>query len=160
MNISIQKITWKDAEELLSFEMENRVYFEQSVPSRGDDYYIPGVFLKRHRDLLQEQSKGISVFYLIRNKKQGIMGRINVVDVDSTSQLGFLGYRVGKEFTGLGVTSRALELLLADIDLIEVHAKTTRDNLGSQRVLEKNGFKQDGNSPIVDDGFIYFVRSR
>lgn len=41
---------------------------------------------------------------------------------------------------GQGVASRALALLLQDIDVRPVHARAASDNIGSLRVLQKAGF--------------------
>jgi len=157
MNISLEKLSFQDAEELYSFELKNRYYFEELVPSRGDDYYSYDFFIKRHQDLLKEQSEGNSTFYLIKNEVHEIMGRINVVDVDSTHQIGHLGYRIGKEFTGLGVATKAVALLLKNSVLREIHAKTTLINIGSQVVLEKNAFKKQVSAPD-DKEFVHYIR--
>ena len=44
MKIQLKACTALDAEELYVFELKNRTYFEQSIPSRGDDYYMPEIF--------------------------------------------------------------------------------------------------------------------
>ena len=84
------------------------------------------------------------------------MGRINFVDVDSTYQIGHLGYRIGKEFTGLGVASKAVALLLEDSVLKEIHSKTTQNNIGSQLVLKKNGFKKQVGA-FDDKEFVHYI---
>lgn len=48
MNIVIEKLKVTDIESLYEFEIENRIFFEEMVPSRGDDYYIPEVFKVRN----------------------------------------------------------------------------------------------------------------
>lgn len=157
MIISLEKLSFHHAEELYSFELKNRYYFEESVPSRGADYYNYKFFIKRHQDLLIEQSEGISTFYLIKNEVHEIMGRINLVDVDPVTKICHLGYRIGKEFTGLGVATKALALLLTDITVREIHAKTTLNNKGSQVVLEKNGFKKQKMGPN-DNEYVHYLR--
>jgi len=62
MNIIIEKLKVTDIENLYEFEIENRTFFEEMVPSRGDDYYIPEVFKVRNESLLDEQVKGLSFF--------------------------------------------------------------------------------------------------
>ena len=62
MNIQLSSCTAKDLEALYAFEIENRLYFEQSIPSRGDAYYLPETFKERHAALLQEQQDGSSFF--------------------------------------------------------------------------------------------------
>ena len=68
MDIYIEKLQVTDAEDLYKFELENRKNFEEMVPTRGDDYYNPEFFKKRHEALLEEQVQGDSYFYLIKDK--------------------------------------------------------------------------------------------
>lgn len=145
MDVFIEKLTGADADDLYKFELENRNFFEETVPTRGDDYYKPKVFKIRHETLLYEQAEGISNFYLIKDENSSILGRINLVDIDVSHKFAHLGYRVGHRHTGKGVAKKALELLLEIVgqqDVKQVKAMTTTNNIASQKVLEKNGFKQ------------------
>ena len=49
MDISIKKLEETDFEKLFEFELENRVYFEEIVPGRGEDYYHFDIFQKKNR---------------------------------------------------------------------------------------------------------------
>lgn len=151
MEISINSLQERDAEELFEFEKNNRLFFEQMVPSRGEDYYNFETFKIRHKELLTEQQENKSKFYLIRDNSDKIIGRINLVDIDTTNDIAEVGYRVGQEYGGKGIGARALKLLLeTEISVKKIKAKTTTNNIASQRVLEKNGFKQVSTS---DDEF-------
>ncbi|WP_226669870.1 GNAT family N-acetyltransferase [Metabacillus litoralis] len=166
MNISLEKLHLKDAQNLFAFERKNRTFFEELVPTRGDEYYHFDVFQKRHEDLLVEQDKGQSYFYLIKTSKGQICGRINIVDLDKTKKSGYLGYRIGKEYTGRGIASHALMLLLkvaSELGINELRAKTTTNNIGSQKVLEKNGFisVEISDEPFIMNGeYVWFVSYR
>lgn len=143
MNYYIELVKEQDAQALFQFEYNNRTFFEKMVPSRGEDYF--NHFSERHSQLLKEQSEGISYFYLIRNAIGEIAGRINLVDIDWENHAGSLGYRVGEAFTGKGVASSAVKLLLKEMEksnITEIHAKTTTHNIPSQKVLEKNDFER------------------
>ncbi|MFJ8515629.1 GNAT family N-acetyltransferase [Lysinibacillus xylanilyticus] len=151
MEISINSLQERDAEELFEFEKNNRLFFEQMVPSRGEDYYNFETFKIRHKELLTEQQENKSKFYLIRDNSDKIIGRINLVDIDTSNDIAEVGYRVGQEYGGKGIGARALKLLLeTEISVKKIKAKTTTNNIASQRVLEKNGFKQVSTS---DDEF-------
>ncbi|WP_026690454.1 GNAT family N-acetyltransferase [Alteribacter aurantiacus] len=144
MNIKLEELQAADAEDLYQFERDNRDYFETMVPSRGEDYYNVETFKTRLESLLDEQSKGQSYYYLIKNEDGLILGRMNLVDIDRSDHSAHIGYRVGKSYTGKGIAYRALELLLETLNKREVNqilAKTTTTNIGSKKVLEKNGFK-------------------
>ncbi|MCM3714726.1 GNAT family N-acetyltransferase [Alkalihalobacillus oceani] len=144
MDIILEILKQDDAKKLYEFELENRAYFEKMVPDRGEDYYHFDTYQIRHNALLEEQRKGQAIYYLIKDKNGLIIGRMNIVDIDLSRQLGFIGYRVGEAYTGKGIASRAVQLLLSIIDrqsITQISAKTTTDNIASQRVLEKNGFE-------------------
>lgn len=145
MDIYIELLTDKDAEELYRFEMDNRAFFEKMVPSRGEEYYHFATFKRILTELLKEQNEGISYFYLIRNADRAIVGRMNLVDIDKISQIGNIGYRVGESYIGKGIAQKALNLLLQralKYNVNELHAKTTIQNIASQKVLEKNEFSR------------------
>lgn len=145
MDIYIERLQVTDAEGLYKFELENRAFFEETVPTRGEEYYNPEIFKKRHEALLEEQAQGGAYFYLIKNEDSSILGRINLVDIDRFHKIGHLGYRVGQEHTGKGIANKALKKFIetiADKDIKQIKAETTTNNIASQRVLEKNGFEK------------------
>ena len=128
MDVFIEKLHVTDAEDLFNFEVENRTFFEKMVPTRGDEYYNFETFKKRHETLLKEQVIGSSYFYLIKDKHNSILGRINLVDIDKHKKIGYLGYRVGQVHTGKGIANKALKLLLeiiSDEDVKQIKATTT-----------------------------------
>lgn len=144
MDILIDKLQITDAEDLYKFELTNRIFFEEMVPARGDDYYKPEIFRNRYEELLDEQAEGSSYFYLIKDENGSILGRINLIDINISQRIGYLGYRVGQVHTGKGVANKALSLLLEtviDQDIMQIKAKTTTNNIASQKILEKNGFQ-------------------
>ncbi|SER57707.1 GNAT family N-acetyltransferase [Salipaludibacillus aurantiacus] len=144
MNIAIEKLKQSDAEKLFEFEGKNRTYFETMIPGRGDDYYEFETFIKRHTSLLEEHSKGVSYYYLIKDTRGFILGRINLADISEQSTIGYLGYRIGQAQAGKGIATKALGLFLnmmTDKGIKKIKAKTTTDNIGSQKILERNGFK-------------------
>lgn len=145
MDILLALLTPEDAVPLLAFECENRAFFESMVPGRGDAYYRSEVFQERHESLLGEQQRGGSRFYLIKGQDGTIVGRINLIGIEHQGRLWELGYRVGEAHNGKGVAAKAVSLLLAELPAIgieRVEAKTTEENMASQRVLEKNGFQK------------------
>ena len=161
MKISIKKLGETDFERLLTFELENRPFFETMVPSRGDDYYEYDKFILKNKALLEEQDRGISYFYLIKDEGGSILGRINLVDIDPVESIGSVGYRIGKVHTGKGIANHALKILLekaTELGVTHIKAMTTTDNIASQKVLEKNGFKKREASEEELE-FIYYIWS-
>lgn len=141
MTISLSLLQAEDAEDLFDFEVQNRQFFEQMVPGRGDDYYAWETFLERHRDLLNEQEDGLSQFYLVKDGTGKIAGRMNLIDIDKEKSVAEIGFRIGEAHVGKGIANSALkELLGAALPVKQIRAKTTTVNIASQKVLEKNGF--------------------
>ncbi|HFJ9437671.1 MULTISPECIES: GNAT family N-acetyltransferase [Bacillus] len=148
MKIYIELLKKKDAKDLFTFELTNKSFFETMVPNRGSQYFEFEYFQKLLDDLLIEQADGDSYFYLIRNEEKEIVGRINLVDIDTENRSSSLGYRVGEKFTKRGVATAAVKLVLnvaKNNGITEIHAKTTANNLASQIVLEKSGFSSFQN---------------
>ena len=165
MDIFIEKLHMTDADDLFNFEVENRTFFEEMVPTRGDEYYNLENFKKGLETLLEEQVIGSSRFYLIKDKDSSILGRINLVDIDEANKIGYLGYRVGEVHTGKGIANKALKLLVERVsneEIKQIKAHTTTNNIASQKVLEKNGFDRvstsseefDMNGQMVS--FVYY----
>ena len=55
-----------------------------------------------------------------------------------------VGYWIGKEYWGQGITTQALLEFLDQVPLRPLHASAAKHNRGSLRVLEKCGFKLIG----------------
>ncbi|MGI8314304.1 GNAT family N-acetyltransferase [Halobacillus mangrovi] len=145
MRIILETLSESDAKALYKFEMENRAFFEKWVPIRGEEYYKWEVYKTIHQSLLEEQFQGKSYFYLIKGEDEVILGRVNLIDVEASSKTGHLGYRIGEAYSGKGLVSKALGLLLEkvrELGVNHIEAKTTTSNIASRRILEKNGFTQ------------------
>ncbi|CAG9621502.1 hypothetical protein BACCIP111883_02275 [Sutcliffiella rhizosphaerae] len=160
MIIKLEKLAMTDATPLFEFESKNRSHFEKSVPSRGEKYYILEHFLEGLTDLLEEQNRQDSYFYLIKDEMGSILGRINIIDINRQQKVGHLGYRVGENAVGKGVASKAVAQILEqtkDLEIVSIKAKTTLDNIASQKVLEKNGFmRTDLLAETNDIDFVYY----
>lgn len=157
MNIKLNLLTKEDSLELFLFEKINKEFFEKMVPPRPESYFEFDGFKLIMDELVEEQDLKKSVFYLIKNESGDIVGRMNLVDIDWKLKSGEVGYRVGENFAGRGAAVKALQLMIAEAQrfgLIELKARTTVDNIPSQKVLEKNGF----NMVLVDDEkkFLYY----
>lgn len=141
--LSLQLVSVRDAAEIIAFERENRAYFAQFVPDRGDEYFIMDVMERFLADIEAEQARGECLLYLVRLGETGeLVGRVNLVDIQGASAS--LGYRVGARFGGKGYATEAVRLALQEAaarGIKTVKAMTTVSNVGSQIVLLRNGFQ-------------------
>lgn len=53
-------------------------------------------------------------------------------------------YWIGKQFWGMGITTKALEKNLNTENIKPMYGRVAFDNFGSQKVLEKCGFQKTG----------------
>jgi ribosomal-protein-alanine N-acetyltransferase len=92
--------------------------------------------------------------HLIRDETGQMIGRINLHRSPTTPAIKMeLGYRIGQVFQGQGVASQAVKEIIKiakdTYGLREIEAGTATDNIGSRRVLEKNGFQVIGEEKKV-----------
>ncbi|WED25250.1 GNAT family N-acetyltransferase [Vibrio sp. DW001] len=144
MEISLHLVRQKDAEALLKFEVDNKRWFEEHVPSREDRFYSLSGVKQQISDFLIEYDNGLMYPMLIKNDIGTICGRINLHRIDDKREHGEMGYRIGRSYTSQGVASSAvrklLTLLTKTSGLKYVNAIALVSNVGSNKILTKNGF--------------------
>jgi len=136
----LQLLRLDHAPALLAFERENRAYFAAVVPDRGDEFFAE--FDTQHAQLLAWQAEGTDYFHLLVTEGGLVVGRVNLVEVaDGSAEL---GYRIAQKAAGQGLATAAVrkvrELAATAYGLTRLHARVTRDNPASRKVLEHNGF--------------------
>lgn len=99
--------------------------------------------------LRQSKSDTEKVFAIDCNHELcGLIGLILQKDVYRKSAE--IGYWIGEPFWGKGIVTKAIELITTyafdELKLIRIYAGVFEYNVGSMRVLEKNGFLKEGIS--------------
>lgn len=105
--------------------------------------------LKRGR---QEAAEGTDFTFFIFVSESGrpvLVGGITLSNIRRrAAQFGTLGYWMGQQFAGRGLMTEAVRLVVAhafdQLLLHRVHAAFLPHNMASRRVLEKNGFREEG----------------
>ena len=89
----------------------------------------------------------------------GVTGLVRQSDV--YSKTAEIGYWIGEPFWNKGIATTAVRLLtdygLHSLDFIRIHTGVFEYNIGSMRVLEKNGYRKDGifNKSIFKNGQVW-----
>jgi [ribosomal protein S5]-alanine N-acetyltransferase len=140
-----------DAAEVLAFEEENRAFFETSINARPPDYYSLDSVRKAIDAALQEARTGTAFQYLVRNESGVMLARVNLTrERRDHFHSAELGYRVAESATGKGVAAEAVRQVVAlafnEHGLVRLEATTREQNVGSVKVLERNGFAQFGRA--------------
>ncbi|WP_161962495.1 GNAT family N-acetyltransferase [Nocardioides speluncae] len=145
--IRIVLLTTSDQDDLLAFEQTNREFFAKAVGDRGDAFFAE--FPRRLRSLVDENDQGRSLFFVIRDALDDVVGRVNLADIDTGEPE--LGYRIAEAAGGRGYATEAVRLAIraaAAAGVRRVKAKATADNHASHQVLLANGFRRlDGGEP-------------
>ena len=159
--VTLQLLKAEDAVDLLAFELINKEWFESFIEARDEDFFSEEG-IKDHIDFyLSEYEKGRIYPMILKNAQGTICGRANLYNINREKESGFIGYRIGEEFISQGLATYATKVLVdiarETLALSQLIATAATDNLASQRVLSKNGFKQVGFKPeftIVDGEII------
>ena len=145
MNIKIELTTFENIRDIYEFEVENRKYFESVLPPRPEKYFDFGTFETIMKEIIEEQLRGECYMHIIRDYTGKVVGRVNLHSIDVNQvKKAELGYRIGEKNQGKGYASEAVKLVVKQgfekYGLIKIEAGTSTENIGSQKVIEKNGF--------------------
>lgn len=109
------------------------------------------VFRARLARARREAMAGSELSFLIFQDggKEKLMGGVTLSNIRRrAAQQCYFGYWMGAEFARQGVMSRAVSMLVpfcfGEFGLHRLQAATLPHNLASRRVLEKNGFREEG----------------
>ena len=109
------------------------------------------VFSMRVRRARQEAEEGtdFTFFIFLNDENETLVGGITLSNIRRrAAQFVSLGYWMGQNHAGRGMMSEAVGTTLAftfeTLDLHRVHAAFLPHNIASRRVLEKNGFVEEG----------------
>ena len=147
----LQRLRAGHAQAVLAFELAYRAYVAMFISDRGDEFFDQ--FTEWHIALLVEQEAGLCACYVLVGDDGSVLGRFNLYDIrDGTA---VLGYRVAERVAGRGVATAAVRELCqraAPHGLRTLKAATSHDNVASQRVLAKAGFRPAGPADPADIG--------
>lgn len=159
--VTLQLLKAEDAVDLLAFELLNKEWFESFIEAREEDFFSENGVNEHVAFCLSEYENGKIYPMLLKDEQGAICGRANLYNINREKESAYIGYRIGEEFTGKGIATYAtkalIEIAKERLTLGTLMATASTDNLASQRVLTKNGFKQAGFRPeftIVDGEII------
>lgn len=136
---------------LYDFEIANRHFFESHINARPPDFYSRDGVAKSIRLALDDAVADRAYGYIVRTDANQVVARVNLTNVRRAHfHSAQLGYRVAESACGQGVASFSVATVLAEafgpLRLVRLEATARPENVGSVRVLERNGFSQFGRS--------------
>lgn len=144
MEIKLRPVTIEDAN--FTFEIKKDKEFRKHFPE-----FLLNETLEKEKKLIKNYIKGKKkkkeAMYIILADKEKV-GTLEIYKANLKHKRGSIGFCLKKEYWRKGIASKACELGLEKIKkefgLHTVEATTHPDNIGSQKVLEKNGFIKIG----------------
>ncbi|MCF8778834.1 GNAT family N-acetyltransferase [Vibrio sp. IRLE0018] len=143
--LHLRMLHGSDDAPLLAFEYENRYWFERFITPRE-----PSIFsekgIRKHIDYcLSEYGHKRMLPMIVESDEGAIVGRVNFHDIKFNRGVATLGYRFAENVAGKGIATQMVSKAMSVLQRLgfrRVLAVVASDNIASQRVLEKCGFRQ------------------
>jgi len=137
---------WRDLRRL------SRDFLKPFEPRWSESDLAPRVFSARLRRSREEVRAGTDYSFFLFTRVNGaeqLVGGITLSNVRRrAAQFVNLGYWMGQPYAGQGLMTEAVGLAVPfcfdTLGLHRIHAAFLPDNMASRRVLEKNGFREEG----------------
>ena len=146
--VLLRHLTADDAPALLAYMEENRRFLEQWEPVREEGFFTLDAqaadIEAAAEDTLADRRHAFGIFL-----DSELVGRIALSQIfRGIFQNAYLGYSIAERRNGQGLATEAvgvaMDFAFGDLGLHRVQAAVMPRNTGSIRVLEKNGFREEG----------------
>jgi [ribosomal protein S5]-alanine N-acetyltransferase len=146
--VSLRHLAADDAPALLAFMKENRAFLEQWEPVREKGFFTLDAQLAdieaSKADAAADHRHAFGIFL-----DSELVGRIALSQIfRGIFQNAYLGYSIAERWNGQGLATEAVGVVMRfafdDLALHRVQAAVMPRNISSIRVLEKNGFREEG----------------
>ncbi|WMM26339.1 GNAT family N-acetyltransferase [Tissierella sp. MB52-C2] len=144
-NICFKSLSTNDAEEIHSYASDEEVsrFIGWNLMNTLDETreYI--------ETMLKRESAGTHLYAsIVLKSTQAIIGTAMIFNFDQKSNHAEIGYVFHKEHWGKGYGSESVALMsdfaFRSLNLHKLHATVVDANIGSARILEKNGYELEG----------------
>jgi ribosomal-protein-alanine N-acetyltransferase len=151
-DITLRLPTMRDYEQWAALRRQSHEFLRPYEPRWSERDLARDIFayrLKRARIEAEEGTDYTFFVFLNDGARQVLVGGVTLSNIRRrAAQFANLGYWMGQQYSGQGIMSRAVSLLIPfvfeTLDLHRIHAAFIPTNAASRRVLEKNGFKEEG----------------
>ncbi|MCZ6886385.1 MAG: GNAT family protein [Alphaproteobacteria bacterium] len=145
-----QDTDWASWAELRNLSRDFLIPWEPTWPADG---LTRSAYRRRVRHYADEWQSGIGYAFFVFSRAEGALrGGITLSNVRrGVSQSGTLGYWIGAPFAGQGIMTEALgrvmDYAFGQLQLHRLEAACLPRNEASKKVLQKNGFREEGFAP-------------
>lgn len=144
--------TLADYKQWRAVRLESRQFLKPFEPRWTEADLSQQIYRKRLRRARKQSCEGEEFTFLIfttEGGKERLVGGITLSNIRRrVAQQVNLGYWMGVNDAGKGIMTRAVAAVIPyifnELALHRIHAACLPDNMPSRRVLEKNGFREEG----------------
>ena len=144
-NICFKSLSTNDAEEIHSYASDEEV-------SRFIGWNLMNTLDETHEHIeimLKRESAGTHLYAsIVLKSTQAIIGTAMIFNFDQKANHAEIGYVFHKEHWGKGYGSESVALMsdfaFRSLNFHKLHASVVDANIGSARILEKNGYELEG----------------
>ena len=139
-----------DAAELAALLSRNKYFWSKFEPIHRDEFYTEEIQHKKILESLQMLSLNREYSFGIYDQQSNkLIGHIALYAIKRLPySSAFIGYSLDEQYTKRGIATEAVSMLVQfafnKLKLHRVEAYIAPDNTASIKVIEKNGFKQEG----------------
>lgn len=141
-----------DFEQWHRVRRDSREFLRPYEPRWGESDLTRSVYLARLRRGREEARRGTDYAFFVYLREGGaetLVGGITLSNIRRrAAQYVNLGYWIGRDHAGKGLMTEAVGIVIPfvfdTLGLHRIHAAFLPGNVASRRVLEKNGFKEEG----------------
>ncbi|AIC92954.1 GNAT family N-acetyltransferase [Shouchella lehensis] len=143
--LSLQEVSQKDAESLFHIWSNPEITKFMNIPAMTN--VNQAMEMIQLFESLSREKKG-NRFTISLTETNTVIGSCGFNYLDYENDRGEIGYELDKDYWGLGYMTEALKALVhtgfSQFDLNRIEAKVEPQNVASQAVLKKIGFKEEG----------------
>ncbi len=171
-HISLQLLQPHHAQALYEYKNENRDFLQPFSPKFQDEHFTLEFQMQSIQTAIMDAAEDRAYRFGIFLQEGGLwIGQINLTGIiRGPFQNTLLGYSMDYRYNGLGYMSEAVHLCVDaafhELKLHRVQAAVMPRNAGSIRVLQKNGFTEEGYArnylninDVWEDHFLYALLS-
>ncbi len=151
-NLSLEQLKPEQATEMFEMTDANREYLSEYLPW-VEHIQAPEDSLNYINDTIESRKLGTKQSYGIVSDGH-LVGSASIRNINHESRLPEIGYWIVPEYSGKGITTKAVraltELGLGSLGLDKIILKANPENIGSNKVAEKAGYQPDGHT--TEDG--------
>lgn len=135
MELTIRKSIESDLEIFFLNQTDEEANYMAAFTSKNPN--DKETYFNKWKILLKKESINMQTILLANN----VIGCVIKFLMEGEAEI---TYAISKEYWGKGLTTRAVKLFLKNEHTRPIYGRVAFDNFGSQRVLEKAGFKRIG----------------